>query len=129
MKDAGGSDIPIPSLQREYLSSSGRPIAEEVASSIEQIQFQYGIDTEGNFTANQYLNANQINNDTTSPNWTEVVAIRLWVLVRADCPTNGYTNSQTYTMGDVDIPASSGGYKPNDGFKRQLYSTTVAVRN
>lgn len=121
--DANGAAIPVPALHRKYLSNAGRPVSEEVSSSIENIQFQYGIDTDGSFTVNQYLNADDISNDTAvNPNWAEIVSIRLWVLVRADCPTNNYTNAQTYTMGDQT-------FTPNDNFKRLLYSTTVAVRN
>jgi hypothetical protein len=125
--DATNTPIPIPALHRVYLSNLGRPINEEVASGIEQIQFQYGIDVNADYSVNQYVDANALSNDETAhPNWTEVVTVRLWVLVRADCPTNGYTNTNTYTMGDIT-------YTPltalDRSFKRQLYSTTVAVRN
>jgi len=123
--DASNNAIPIPALHREVLDAAGRPVREEVASGIENIQFQYGIDTDGDLTANRYVNANALsNNDTTPNNWTQVVTVRLWVLVRADCPTNGFTNTKTYSMGDITYDPN-----PNDGFKRQLYSTVVAVRN
>lgn len=123
--DAADNPIPIPSLQREVLDASGRPVAEEVANGIENIQFQYGIDNDGDLTVNHYYNANEIsNNEALTPNWTQVVTVRLWILVRADCPTNNYTNSKTYTMGDITYDPN-----PDDSFKRQLYSTVVAVRN
>lgn len=123
--NAGGNAIPIPALQREVLDASGRPVREEVASGIENIQFQYGIDSDGDLTVNRYLNANALsNNSAITPNWTQVVTVRLWVLVRADCPTNGFTNTKTYSMGDITYDPN-----PDDGFKRQLYSTVVAVRN
>lgn len=122
-QDSGNNDIPIPALLREVLDDSGNPVKEEVANGIEHIQLQYGIDSNGDFSVNRYYNANSIsNNDTVTPNWTQVVTIRLWVLVRADCPTNGYINSKTYAMGDTP-------YTPGDNFKRQLYSTTVTARN
>ena len=122
--DAGNNPIPIPALQREVLSSTGIPEREEVANGVEYIQFQYGADSNGDLSVNRYYDANDFSNmESVSPNWTQVVTVRLWVLVRADCPTNNYVNSQTYVMGDAN-------YGPmNDGFKRQLYSTTVAVRN
>ena len=129
-KASDNSDIPIPALFREKLSSAGVPEKEEVSSGIEYIQFQYGIDNSGDGHVHSYYNAHQLSNDEgITPNWTQIQTVRLWVLVRADCPTAGYTNSKTYTMGDIDVPTSSGGYKPNDSFKRQLYSTVVAVRN
>ena len=115
--------IPVPALLREVLNSSAVPGKEEVASGIEHLQFQYGIDTDDDTAVNQYFDANAISNDiTVTPNWSQVVAVRLWVLARAECPTADYTNSNTYVMGDTP-------YTPNDNFKRQLYSSTVALRN
>ncbi len=121
--DSNGNAIPIPTLFREVLGSTGLPEKEEVASGVENIQFKYGVDSNGDFSVNRYYNANEISNDdTVSPNWTQVVTVQLWVLVRANCPSSGYTNNKTYVMGDVT-------YTPNDSFKRQLYSTTVSIRN
>lgn len=124
-QDSANNDIPIPALLREVLDDSGNPVKEEVANGIEHLQLQYGVDSNGDFSVNRYYNANSLSNDdTVTPNWTQVVTARLWVLVRADCPTSGYNNTKTYTMGDITYDPN-----PDDGFKRQLYSTTVAVRN
>lgn len=124
-QDSGNNDIPIPALLREVLDGSGNPVKEEVANGIEHIQLQYGVDSNGDFSVNRYYNANSLSNDdTVTPNWTQVVTVKLWVLVRADCPTNGYINAKTYAMGDITYDPD-----PNDSFKRQLYSTTVTARN
>ena len=115
--------IPITALYRETLSGAGVPVQEEIASSIEHLQVQYGIDTTGDFAVNQYFNANSLSNNTAvTPNWNQVISVRFWVLARAECPTLGYINANTYVMGDQN-------YAPNDNFKRQLYSTTVSLRN
>ncbi len=115
--------IPVPALWREVLNASAVPGKEEVANGIEHLQIQYGIDTDDDNAVNQYFDANAISNDiTTTPNWSQVSAVRFWVLARAECPTADYTNSNTYVMGDTN-------YAPGDSFKRQLYSTTVALRN
>ena len=115
----------IPALFREVLSSTGVPVQEEVASGIEHLQVQYGVDrsVSQDGEVNTYYNANAISNDTTlTPNWSQVVSVRFWVLARSECPTSGYNNTKTYTMGDMP-------YTPSDSFKRQLYSTTVTLRN
>ena len=115
--------VPITALYREALNGSGTPAKEEIANSIEHLQVQYGIDDSGDFAVNQYFNANSISNNTaTTPNWNQVISVRFWVLARAECPTAGYTNAKTYVMGDQN-------YIPNDAFKRQLYSSTVSLRN
>lgn len=120
--DTANNAIPIPALFREVLSSTGFPEREEVANGIEHIQFQYGVDINGDSSVNRYHNADELNNTATPPSWDQVVTVRLWVLVRADCPSNDYSNTKTYAMGDTPFVA-------NDKFKRQLYSTTVTVRN
>lgn len=120
--NADNTTIPITALYRETLSNTGVPIQEEVANSIEDLQVQYGIDDSGDGSVNQYFDADDILNTTATPNWTQVVAVRFWVLARAECPTSGYTNSKTYVMGDKN-------FTPADEFKRQLYSSTVSLRN
>lgn len=52
-----------------------------------------------------------------------VVAVKLYVLARADKATLGYTDSKTYTLGSTTL----GPY--NDGFKRHVFSTTVRLVN
>lgn len=52
-----------------------------------------------------------------------VVSVKLYVLARADSPTTGYTDSKTYTLGTLSIPAF------NDSYKRHVFSTTVRIHN
>lgn len=123
--DSAGNAIPVPALWREVLNASAVPGAEEVANGIEHLQIQYGIDTDDDNAVNQYFDANAISNDiTVTPNWSQVSAVRFWILARAECPTADYTNTNTYAMGDITYDPN-----PDDSFKRQLYSTTVALRN
>jgi type IV pilus assembly protein PilW len=123
----GGADVPIPSLFRVRLDDSGQPdTPEEIASGIEQLQVQYGVDTDAipDLVVDQYFDAKAISTDTgTTPNWNQVVSARIWVLTRAECPETGYTNTNTYDMGNISYPA-----KP-DRYRRQLYQTTVKLRN
>lgn len=117
--DAANNPIPVTALYRETLAATGLPIQEEVASGIEQFQVQYGVDNNTDGSVNQYFDADDIDG---TPDWSEVVTIRFWILAKAECPTNGYANNKTYTMGDKP-------YTPGDSFKRQLYSSTVSLRN
>ncbi|MFV2061033.1 MAG: PilW family protein [Gammaproteobacteria bacterium] len=126
--DANGNRIPIPTLYRESLNRAGLPERQEVAAGIENIQFKYGVDTNNDHSVNQYFDSQLISNDlTVTPNWNQVVAVRFWILARANCPAVRNNNVQrvfkTYNMGD--FPA----YRPIDNFKRQLFTSTVALRN
>lgn len=52
-----------------------------------------------------------------------VVATKLYLLVRSTEATPGYTDTKTYKLGTTDIPAFG------DGFKRHVYSTAVRLTN
>lgn len=109
----------IPALVREEIEENGAPKRNELIIGVENIQFQFGIDTSATDvtrSVNQYRNAHEVTN------WNDVVAIRLWVLVRDECPDPSYTNTITYQMGNES-------FTPNNHYRRQLYSTTVALRN
>ncbi|WP_279247243.1 PilW family protein [Candidatus Litorirhabdus singularis] len=102
---------PVPALYRERLNAVNRPVSEELIAGVENIQFQYNI-------GNRYVNA------SNGLDWNSVISVKVWVLVRAECPETGYVDNGTYVMGNV-----SPDYTPNDSYRRQLYSTVVALRN
>ncbi|MEK7322846.1 MAG: PilW family protein [Pseudomonadota bacterium] len=108
----------IPALIREELDANGLPQAAELVLGVEHLQFQFGIDSDGDRSVNQYVNANAL----ALANWNNVVSVRFWVLARDECPETGYTNTATYAMGDIN-------YTVNDQYRRQLYTSTVALRN
>ena len=117
----------VPSLYRENLNGSGEPVAQEIAYGVENFQIRYGIDADGDDVVDQYLDANDapLNAAAVADRidaWNQIIAARIWVLTRAECPETGFTNTATYTMGDVD-------YAVNDGYRRQLYQSTVRLRN
>ena len=113
--------MPIPSLYRVGLDDNSQPgAAQEVALGIERLQILYGIDNVGaDYSVDTFVKASAV------ADWDQVVAIRFWVLTRADCPETGYTNTTTYEMGDGEdfTPPA------NDHYRRQLYMTTVQMRN
>lgn len=108
----------IPALFWKSLDA-GVPKSEQLLVGVEHLQFEYGIDNNNDGSTNQYLSANDV---TTANGWNDIASIRLSVLVRDDCPDGSYTNSNTYTIGDIT-------YKPADNFHRLLLQTTVALRN
>lgn len=120
------ADGAVPSLYRVSLDSSGAFSAEEVVYGADNLQIKYGIDTSGDHVVDRYYNADEIDStDITKPGWEDVVAARVWLLVRAECPETGYTNSNTYTM-DADYMSAD---TANRGYRRKLYTSTVKLRN
>ena len=112
-RSCGGN--PVPSLFRVRMDDSGQPLPEELLPGIENLQVQYGISSDLGVNG-RYLDADAVTN------WDDIVTVRIWLLVRAECSETGFADTATYTMGDVT-------YTPADDFRRQLYSSVVLIRN
>lgn len=116
----------VPSLRRLSLDSTGKMVDELVVTGIEHMQIQYGrLVTNG---TTRYLNATDIAGNSTDSidtntnyQWDEVNAVQIWLLARNSVTEPGYSNSQTYTMGNVSVTKS-------DNYRRQLFTTVVQLR-
>lgn len=68
----------------------------------------------------------------TAAQLINVVAVKLYILVRDRDTSRGYTDTKTYCLGepnaDGTCPAASQ-YTPNDNYKRHLFITTIRVNN
>jgi type IV pilus assembly protein PilW len=128
-----GQGSPIPTLKRMELTGTGFnevPLVE----GIEQLNFEYGIDTDGDgqtngYTAdpNLYRPAGCAACDPLS-NWSNVVAVRINLLARNIDPTPGYTDAKIYTLG-LDAANAPVTYEPRDSYKRHLFTTLVRLVN
>jgi type IV pilus assembly protein PilW len=110
-RDCAGVDVP--GLFRKALDVNNKPTTEELIAGIENLQFQYNV-------GDQYVDADTVE---AGGDWDNVISVKLWVLVRAECPETGYTDARTYVLGDV------ANYVPADSYRRSLFSTVVALRN
>lgn len=109
----------IPSLRRIRLGvSGGAPalIDEEIISGVEDFQIQYGLDDDGDGSVNRYVDADPGIDEA------RVLAIRMWIMVRADSGETGFTDEHTYEYADRSV-------EPGDGFRRLLVTSTVLLRN
>lgn len=110
----------IPTLCRKTLSgASGVPAMEDLclAEGIEQFHVQFGIDTDKDGVANQFI-SDPADDDLR----TKAVSARIFVLARAKREDPTFNNTKSYTLGDKVIDV-------NDNFYRRVYSTTVQLRN
>lgn len=116
----------VPALRRISLQANAM-VDEMVVSGIEHMQVQYGsATTDLNI---QYYNAGDAPDLTgsstaaTQNGWDNVNSVRIWLLARNATIENGYSNADSYAMGDIT-------YGPvNDSFRRQLFTTVVQLRN
>ena len=137
----------LPALRRKTLDSSGtlRFVDQEIISGVEDMQVQFGIDPFGNTgVATRYVNPDAV------PATAQIVAVRVWLLVRSDTAEVGFTDSTVYqygdrlqatgVTGDLNNVADAGkAYQPSVNpdatvlgprhVRRLLISRTISLRN
>ena len=115
---------PIPTLKRVELGvASGSPTLTSVtvAEGIENLQIDYGIDSDGDGAPN--------GSDITTPtvaHWPDVVTLKIYLLARSTDLTAGFSDAKTYGMG------AAGAVSPAAGelaYKRHLFVQSVRLVN
>lgn len=129
-------DPNLPSLRIKTLVASGIHRDQELMAGVENLQVQMGVDTDDDGEVERYVDPDHdiINPATggTIPD-AQIIAARLWVLVRTDTNEVGFVDNAQYTSPDPDVvinPCAAGGgcLYPNN-FRRLDVSTTVSLRN
>lgn len=112
-------------VRSELVAGGGYEIV-PLVDGIERLHFAYGLDDNGDGGVDRFLDAARVDSGVAGASWEDVVAIRIWLLARNIDRTAGYTDSRTYVLGGKEPPDE---YTPDDGFKRQLYTSTVRLNN
>lgn len=113
----GNSTANVPTLFRKRLVSGSWSGSEEVAAGVERLRFLFGVDSNGDGTAESWQPA-------ASADWSNVVAVRVFLLGRSENRDPYYTDERTYQLGDVLVDPN-----PNDNYRRAVLDTTVNLRN
>ena len=150
--DKGGDNIPT--LMRAELGAVGGAFTTvPLVEGIDNLQLEYGIDipdpnvADPNYrtTSGSPAAYSADPGAYTSPvygacgvqvlpwdclsNWRNVVTVKVYVLSRNLTPTQGYTDTKTYTLG-LNTAGTPNVVLPfNDGFKRHVYSTVAVLYN
>jgi type IV pilus assembly protein PilW len=113
-----------------------------LVEGIEDLQFDYGIDMDGNGAPDCYVSdpttpplaqitptvcpqpATPYLWTTAATNWSNVMAVRAHVLARSTDTSSGWTDSRTYDMGLAEPAVTK-----NDHYKRHAYSAIVRLYN
>jgi len=123
-----GAGQMIPTLKRLEYDGAGGWATSSLVEGIEQLTFEYGLDTDGDGTPDAYVaNPNDhpvgCNPTCQVTNWTNVVAVQIHVLSRNLETSADYTDTKTYHLGDVDYTPTA------TNFRRHAYSTLVRLVN
>lgn len=125
----------LPALRRKTLVTGPAIRDDEIIPGVEDMQIQFGIDPSGTSgIAARYVNPGAI------PAGSQVVSVRVWLLIRSENFEVGFSDDKTYEYGDrseangVVANLSAAGaagkaYQPNDNFRRLLVSRTIQIRN
>lgn len=126
----------MPSLRRKVLQAGGGIVDEEVIVGVEDMQIEFGIDTDVPGTPvapnpdrgsiDRYVNPDDPLIDPTNAGFNpnaEILAVRVWLLLRAERVENGLVDATDYEYADRDFNTFA------DGFRRMLVSKTIYVRN
>jgi len=108
----------IPTLCRKVLRGAGPSmITECLATGIENLQIEYGIDTTENGQPNVYLS------NPTLVQMQDVVAARIFLIGRTTEIDTRYVNTKTYSISNAPDLV------PNDNFHRRVFSTSISMQN
>lgn len=122
----------IPTLKRAELGASGFSIT-SISSGIENMHFEYGIDTNGDGIPNVFAANPDIYGGCTgvscNTNWLNVMTVKIKILAKNTMPSTGYTDTKIYDLG-LTSSGSNNTFGPfNDAYKRHVYGTDVRVNN
>jgi hypothetical protein len=111
----------VPSLRRKTIVN-GQLVDQELITGVEDFQVQLGVDTDGDNDVERYVDADHAIVTPLVGN-AKVLAVRVWLMFRAEQPEIGFTDGASYSYADV------ANYRPADGFRRALVNKTIMLRN
>ena len=94
----------------------------ELLNNVEDMQISYGVDSDGNETADTYVTASGV------ANWAKVISVKIALLVRST-GTNVSTGSQPYTFMKTAGSTAESLEIPTDRILRRVFSETAVARN
>lgn len=108
----------IPTLCRKVLRGVGPSMTTEcLATGIENLQVEYGLDTSEDGHPNVYVP------NPTLTQIQDVVSARIFLLARTVDIDTRYTNDKTYSISNAPD------FTPGDSYHRRVFSTNVSIQN
>ena len=93
--------------------------AQVIADGVENLQVLYGVDANGDNSADRYVSHDDVNDL-----WGQVVNVQIGVLVKSSKQIKDVAESEVFTLLDKVITIS-----PADRYQRAVFSTTITLRN
>ncbi|HLF09944.1 MAG TPA: PilW family protein [Gammaproteobacteria bacterium] len=122
---------PIPSLRMQTLVPGPAIQNQEVLPGVEDMQIQFGVDTDvvggaDRGSVDRYVNPGDPIINPANPAFipfAEILSVRIWLRIRAERAENGFTDTTNYVYADQNVGPFG------DGFRRIVVSKTIYLRN
>ena len=116
-----------PTLVSLQLQTDGGVSQIALVDNVEQMKFEYGVDTNIDQVVDSYQQANTISD------WNKVLSVRAYIMVRGSA-LDKFKDKQTYAMGTgfCHGPAQStcqSKYSGYEGYQRRLITEDILIRN
>lgn len=119
------SEAGVGQFRRLTLRTAGMELEEVLVEGVENMQFMFALDAlvtdERDGSVDSFVGTDEV----TSNDWSSgrVIGMKVFLLIKALQPTVGYSNTNSYQMGDHLVAAA------NDNYKRELVSTVILFQN
>jgi type IV pilus assembly protein PilW len=124
----------VPTLKRAELGANGASAIVPLVEGIENLQFEYGLDTDGDSMPDAVSGDPGTYGGCAADlcyiaNWLNAVTAKVHLLSRATDASPGYQDKKTYPLG-LQADGTQLVVGPfNDGFKRHAYTETIRMNN
>jgi type IV pilus assembly protein PilW len=118
----------LPSLRRMALVADGLIEDQEIIPGVENMQVQFGVDTDEDGDVDRYVDPDRDIVSPGSPGYlptARILAVRLWLIVRGEQPEAAMVDDAVYLPPDADLPPLT----PTDKHRRMQLATTIFLRN
>lgn len=108
-----------PVLKRVDISSAGVGPSQDLVEGIEDLHFEYAIDTDSNGSPDKFTEppaANEL---------ADIVGVRVWLIASSLLKSPGYADTKAFKLGSKDASAVAGLLRP--GYKRHVFTTYIEL--
>jgi type IV pilus assembly protein PilW len=134
----GLRDLPTPTPVLKVLmaDSTGATAPTELADDVEMMKLQFGVDTDNGGAVDKYVDANDAGTNLGATvqaqrdiAWRKVLSVRIALLMRSQDRASAVPHTGDAAGDNVFYLYDSRVQRPNDSRFRDVYTTTVALRN
>jgi type IV pilus assembly protein PilW len=113
----GDASDPAPAGTTSLWRRRGLNPVQELIEGIEQIQVQYGVDTNSDVIVDEYRTADDV------ADWNDVISVSVALLARSLDEYGTDSDQRSYSLLDVTVAA------PGDRRLREVFTATASIRN